>query len=62
MNSFTYWFTRKWGKRLFSIIYHTSYGRALIKGRALFRPSSHGLKMPSCNILAGIEGNIKTKK
>lgn len=33
-----------------------------IKGRALFRPSSKGLKMPSCNILAGLEGKNKDEK
>lgn len=33
-----------------------------IRGRALFRPSSQGLKMPSCNILAGLEGKNKDEK
>ncbi len=33
-----------------------------IKGRALFRPSTEGLKMPSCNILAGLEGKNKDEK
>lgn len=33
-----------------------------IGGRAHFRPSPQGLKMPSCNILAGLDGKKKDEK